>query len=158
MILGGLQASAPQYAQFAQSAGVFASQGDAQTSVFVLRNTTTDGVTPTSLFLDGSALKLTLPNFNAVYTFHIMVTGICTSTPGLYAGYDVKGLIYRDNAGNVSFIGAAPAATLLASNIGGVSFTVAADNAGKALDLIVVGRATQTIRWVARVETVEAAF
>lgn len=158
MILGGVQASAPQFAQFAQSSGIFTSQGDAQTSVFVLRNTTTDGVTATSLFLDGNSLKLTLPNNNTVYTFHIMVTGICTTTPGLYVGYDVKGLIYRDNAGNVNFIGAAPAATLLASNIGGVSFTVAADNVGKALDLKVIGRATQTIRWVARVETVEAAF
>ncbi len=158
MVLGGIQASAQQYAQFAQSSGAFASTGDAQTSVFVLRNITTDGVTPTSLFLDGALLELSLPNNNTVYTFHIMVTGICTSTPGLYVGYDMKGLIYRDNAGVVNFIGAPPVATLLAGNIGGVSFTVAADNINKALDLKVIGRATQTIRWVARVETVEASF
>ena len=58
-IPGGTNALAGLYGQMAYASGGFAVGGDAQTSVYVLRNITTDA-TPTPLYLDGSTQRLTV--------------------------------------------------------------------------------------------------
>ena len=90
----GAGASATLYGQVANANGSFATAGDAQQSIFVLRNSTTNA-TQTELFLDGSSARMVLPN-NSLWTFSIFIGGRRTDATGGGAGYKVEGVIRRD--------------------------------------------------------------
>ncbi len=149
---GGSGAAATLLGQMAYASGEFLTPGDAQTSLYVLRNTTIDA-TLTDLFLDGSGARLTLPP-NRTLAFHILV--VARSSTGQSAGYEFRGVI-ENVGGNTMFIGT-PSKTTLGEDIGSWDANVWDDNGNDALAIQVVGAVGTTIRWVAVVRTVEVSW
>ena len=137
----------------ANASGAFIYTGDAQTSTYVLRNTTT-GSAQTELFLDGSSQRITIDGGRTV-TFDILV--VARSDLGLSAGYRIVGVI-ENQGGTTAFIGGVPVPTTLGEDVGAWDVAVAADDANDALEVKVTGAAATTIRWVASVRTVEVAW
>lgn len=150
-IPGGNGASAIRYGEMAYASGPFADSGDAQTSLYVLRQQTSNA-TLTEMFLDGSSERITLAD-NRVMTFDMLVvaTHLYSSSA---AGYQVTGVIRNIN-GTTSFVGT-PVVTTLGENLSGWDVQVTADDTLDALVVKVQGSAGTTIRWVASVRTVEA--
>jgi len=147
---GGIGAKAALSGQMAYANGYFRTAGDAQTSVYVLRNTTTNG-DPTELYLDGSSAQLTIDSGRA-YFFDVQVVG-ATSGGSSFAGYIMKGAI-ENNAGTMYLNNSMP------EQYGPATWVVATtiDNTNKALVVKVTGAAGTEIRWVATVRTTEVGF
>lgn len=147
---GGQDALASQYNQLAYASGRFADNGDAQISLYVLRQETADA-TLTELFLDGSSERITLAA-DRVLTFDILVVGN-HRFGGSAGGYQVTGVI-KNIGGSTSFV-STPVVTVLAEDVAGWDVQVTADNTLDALVIKVQGSSGTTIRWVASVRTVE---
>ena len=143
-ITGGRDTKADKYGQHAFASGSFAAQGDAQTSVFVVRNTTTNG-TATSLYLDGNAFQITL-NDQDVWTFRAIVTG-SSNDHSNYGSYIVTGFIHRNGA--TTTIAGVTTTTVAETSAG---YDATAVVSGDALVIQVTGDGTNTMRWVARAE------
>lgn len=136
---------------FAQ--GKFATAGDAQFGVYVLRNSTTNN-TVTELFMNGSSTRVALPN-NSIFCFDIVVTGRRTDATGGGAGYRFQGVMKRDaNAGTTALIGSVSKTVLAETNVAWDA-AVSADTTNGSILIQVTGEAAKTIRWVAVVQTVE---
>jgi hypothetical protein len=136
---------------FAQ--GKFATAGDAQNGLYVLRNNTSNA-TATELFLNGSSTRLALPN-NSVFVFDIVVGGRRTDATGGSAGYRFQGVIKRDaNASTTALIGSV-SKTVIAETNTAWDATVTADTSNGAMIITVTGEASKTIRWVATATTTE---
>jgi hypothetical protein len=150
---GGYRALAALDGQMAYASGSFAASGDAQTSLFVLRNTTVDA-TPTELLLDGVFIRLTL-DAGRTMTFDVLV--VARSTANQSAGYQVRGVL--ENVGGTASLVGAPAVTTLGEDVAGWDVTAVATNNNGAggLGVRVTGAAATTIRWVASVRTAEVA-
>lgn len=149
---GGYYAKAPLYGQMAYASGDFSVYGDAQASLYVLRNTT-DGATSEELYLDGSSQRLTLDSGRTL-TFEILV--VARSNTGLSAGYHIQGLI-ENVGGTTSFIGV-PTVTTLGEDNPAWNVSVQADNTNDALDVWAYGATDPSIHWVATVRTAEVAY
>jgi hypothetical protein len=152
---GGTNALASLFGQMAYASGRFAADGDAQTSMFVLRNTTANA-TQTELFLNGSSARLTLATGRTM-TFDILFAARETAggSVGAAAGFQVRGVI--SNVGGTTALVGSPTTTALGADAAAATWTVAAqaDNTNKALAIKVTGAASTTIRWVASVRTTE---
>jgi hypothetical protein len=147
---GGAGARAQEHGQMAYASGSFSQVGDAQSSLFVLRQTTTDGAT-NELFLDGSAARMYLSSPGRTWVFDILVTA--RSSTGNSAGYRIQGVI-ENVAGTVAFVGT-PTTTTLGEDVASWHAFVAALDPPGALAIKVMGSAGQTVRWVASVRTAE---
>ena len=151
-VIGGRDALASQFGQMAQSSGAFATQGDAQTSVFILRKQSPNAV-PVSLALDGGATKIVVPT-NGAYTFHALIVGKTQGSPATVGGWEITGLIYN-NAGTATIVGA---------NITRIYNTPAGwglptvTGSGTNMDVQVIGAVGTTIDWVASVHTSDVVF
>ena len=133
--------------------GKFATAGDAQAGIYVMRNSTSNA-TVTELFLDGSSARLVLPN-NSVFVFDIFVGGRRTDATGGAAGYRFQGVIKRDaNAATTALIGSVSKTVVAESNTAWDA-AVTADTSNGAVIISVTGEAAKTIRWVATVNTTE---
>jgi hypothetical protein len=141
---GGIYASADKYGQMAYASGQFSNTGDAQTSLFVVRNQTTDNSTP-YLYLNGSSQSMTLPA-NTTWLFKAYVVGRNADGSANSAGYKIEGLI--DDSGLIT-----STTTTISAPLGWTAPS-AVLNSG-ALCIRVAGIAGLTIRWVARVEVIE---
>jgi len=150
-IPGGRAAKANEYGQLAYASGRFANDGDAQTSVFVLRRTTTSAA-ELELFLDASSRRMIIPD-DTSWSFDVMIVG--RSSTGTSAAYKYTGLIVN-NAGALFFLG--PTKTVVHEDVAAWDIDVAKDNPNKALVVTATGAAATTIRWVATVRTVEVSF
>lgn len=135
----------------------FAAQGDAQIGRYVLRRSTSDA-TPSSLSSAGAAptstTTMVLPD-NSVYDFVAYVVARNGTTAG--ASYKIEGTIKRNSGvGTAALIGT-PAVTSKGVDSGASTWVVAAvaNTTLGSLDIQVTGAAATTIKWVARVETVE---
>jgi hypothetical protein len=153
-IPGGSRAMATNYGQMAYASGAFSADGDAQSSLFVLRRSTANATT-TPLYLDGGAAseRMRIPA-DATWAFDILI--IARTAGGDSAGYHIRGTI-ENNAGVVALAGA-PAKTVLNEDDATWDANVVADNINDALVINVNGDATDTVRWVAKVRTVEVTF
>jgi hypothetical protein len=151
-IPGGDSASAANYGQLAYASGRFAAVGDAQSSKYVLRNSTSGAVT-NELFLNGSSARMTLPN-NSTWTFEGQV--VARSSTGSSAGYKFKGVI-DNNSGTTSLV-YTPSYETLAEDVAGWDVVVQADDANDALVVKVTGALSTNIRWVATVQTTEVTY
>ena len=158
-IPGGLQATATNYGQMAYASGKFTSSmggsattapGNAQSSLYVLRNVTTN-TTASYLYLDGSSAEINLLT-NRACTFSVKLVGI---DPNHYAcGYAVRGMAVGTGSvfltetpsvvGNMPIMPTAPSITV----------------SGNLLHIQAHGVPTgsDVIRWVATVETAEVAW
>ncbi len=148
---GGYQAAATHHGEMAYASGMFASNGDAQTSVYVLRSTSTTADL-TELFLDGSSERLTIAN-NRTLTFDILV--VARSSGGTSAGYNIVGVI-ENSGGNTALIG--PPGKISSEEDPSWDANAVADDTNDALQIRVTGAAGTTIRWVATVRTVEVSY
>ena len=144
---GGNGAQASLCGQMAYASGYFGDAGDAQASLYVLRNYTGDA-TPTELYLDGSSQRLTVASGRTM-TFDILV--VARSSQDDSAGYRIVGVIENDG-GTTSFIGI-PTVTELGEDVDW-TVVVEADDANDALVIKVTGY-IYTVRWVATVRTAE---
>jgi hypothetical protein len=158
---GGIQASASQYGQMAYASGSFdGTPGQAQGSLFVLRNVTTDSATSTDLFLDGVSQRITVaPGQTMVFDVLIVARGPSGSSSLSY-GYHARGVIENDPLFGVNFIGGTPNTTLLGQDpLTGIPFpTVTFQTTTSGLSIAVTGLVGVTLRWVATVRTAEVAF
>jgi hypothetical protein len=155
-VAGGWGADASHYGEMAHASGWFThpGAGQAQTSIYVLRRTTTSAAA-TDLFLDGDTAiqSLTIAAGRTV-TFDILV--VARTEAGASAGYHFLGVI-ENHAGTTSFIGT-PQKTVLGEDVASWDANIIADNANNALVIRVSGAAATTIRWVATARTVEVAW
>lgn len=149
-IPGGEGARATRYGEQAYASGYFSEPGDAQASTYVLRNVTTDSST-TELFLDGSGERMGVDaNRSMTYQIHVVARDVDS---GSSDGWRYSGLVVN-NGTIVQNIG--PDLDWDAEFSGWI-VSVEADDTNKALVVKVTGASNTTIRWVARVETVEVA-
>jgi len=135
--------------------GSFATAGDAQSGMYVLRNITTDN-TATALFLDGTGAtqRLVVGN-NSVWTFDILVTARRTDATGGGAGYRFVGVIRKDGtAGSTTFVGT-PSKTVIGETDNAWDAAVTANTTDGDLRVTVTGQNAKTIRWVATIMTTE---
>lgn len=152
VVPGGANAAATHHGEMAIAAGSFAQDGDAQRSVYVMRNETSDA-SLTDLFLNGSSSRLTIPASRTV-TFEILVVGRTSS--GTSAGYRFTGVIERQGAAT-TFVGS-PNKVILGEDDSAWDADVVADNGNDALVVQVTGAAATTIRWVATLHTAEVSY
>ncbi len=150
-IPGGLQAVASNYGQMAQASGAFSADGDAQTSVFVVRSQTTNAAA-TSLFLDGVGMQINVPT-NGAMNFKVRIVGKTAGSPATVGAWEISGVIYN-NGGIATIVGANVTTTYNAAGWGVPTVT---GNLSK-MDIKVTGAIGTTINWVARVETTEVIF
>jgi hypothetical protein len=149
---GGIQAKAPLHGQMAYASGQFASQGDAQASLYIMRGWTTSSGTWENLYLDGASKLLTIP-LSRTLTFDILVVG--HSDTGESAGYHCTGVI--ENVGwTTTLFGGGPCTELADEDTNWNAQTVA-DTINSALAVQVQGHG-ETIRWVATIRTAEVAW
>jgi hypothetical protein len=152
----GFRSVSDRYGMFSEASDQFATTGDAQRARFVLRRATTDA-TPTALFLDGSAARLTIP-VNKAMGFTIQVVG---SYQGMSenAYFVRKGLIVNDNS-TTTIVGLVETLGTDQKSLGavGTDVTVTADDTNEALIITVTGVAAQNWRWVASVDAVEVLY
>jgi hypothetical protein len=149
---GGKSAVASAYGQLAYASGQFASGGDAQTSVYVLRNATTDAAQAT-LFLDGLGSQVIVASGQTV-TFDVLV--VARSDVAVSAGYRIQGVI-ENSTGTTTFLGS-PTVTVLGEDVAAWDASVVADDTNDALAIHVTGAVGTAIRWVATVRTAEVAW
>lgn len=146
---GGYQAAATHYGEMAYASGKFANNGDAQSSLYVMRGTST-GSAWTNLYLDGSSALLTIASGRTV-AFEILVVG--RSDGGESAGYQIRGVM-ENVGGTINFLS-------IRSDIHeddpAWDVRATADFVNKALLVQVQGNG-ENIRWVAAVRTAEVAW
>jgi hypothetical protein len=149
----GSGANASQLGAFAYAGGDFATSGDAQAGLYVLRTITTSA-TPGELFLDGAAQEFIVPN-NSVVTFSIMVAARRTDATGGGAGYKFEGVVRKDTtAASVTFVGV-PSKTVFGETDTPWDTTLTVNTGTGGLKLTGTGQAAKTIRWVATMRTTE---
>jgi hypothetical protein len=151
-IAGGAQAAARNYGQMAYASGQFATNGDAQTALYVCRNLTTNA-TQTVLFLDGDSKRMVVPP-NTTWAYDVLITGRAAN--GDSAAYQVRGAI-KNNAGTTTLVGT-PNVTVLAEDVPAWDVEVRAGDINDVLLVDVTGTAGTSIRWVASVRTVEVTY
>ncbi|HEY5913099.1 MAG TPA: hypothetical protein VJA21_21120 [Verrucomicrobiae bacterium] len=151
-IPGGISANAGSYGQLAYASGGFASAGDAQSSIFVVRNATSSALN-TELFLDGASKRISVP-VNATWAFEALI--VARVSDGTSIAWEAKGVIR--NAGGVTSLVGNPSVTILGQNLISASVTPLADNTNRALVFQVSGVNAVNTRWVASVRTVEVVY
>lgn len=143
----------------------FSTQGDAQIGDYVYRLSNATG-TIVYLTTDGTGTRsatnqAVISTNNYAYAFDITVVARDTTNNTDQAAWQILGLI-SNNAGTVSITGT-PTVTLVSSTSGATTngwgttgaVTVSADTSNKALSIGVTQVTTNTLHWVARVETTE---
>jgi len=146
---GGIEARAADYGQMAYACGKFTNAGDAQTSVYVVRGTTSDD-NWYNLFLDGAGYRILVRSGHTM-AFDILVVG--RTEGGKSNGYRITGVV--ENVGGT--LNEWHSVSSLHEDDSGWGVDVETD-AGGALHVKVNGDAGDTVRWVATVRTVEVAW
>ena len=150
---------------FNYASGMFATQGDAQIGNYAYRLSTATG-TIVYLTTDGTGTRsatnqAVISTNNYAYAFDITVVARDTTNNTDQAAWKILGLI-SNNAGTVSITGT-PTVTLVSATSGATTngwgvtgaITISADTTNKALSIGVTQVTTNTLHWLARVETTE---
>ncbi|MBC7226206.1 MAG: hypothetical protein H5T61_03115 [Thermoflexales bacterium] len=146
---GGVQARTVSYGQMAYASGQFANAGDAQTSVYVVRGTTTDD-NWYSLYLDGVDRQIFVASGRTM-AFDILVVG--RTQAGKSNGYRITGVVENVSGSPSQWHSVS---TLHEDDTGwGTQVMVAADGC---LHVQVNGDTGDTVRWVAVVHTAEVSW
>src|SRR5271167_430983 len=138
-----------------QASGRFASTGDAQTGRYMVRTVTTNG-SQTEAFVDGvgGSVRLVLLD-NSTWNFRVTVTAQRADVANGWAGYELKGVIYRViGASSVALQGIISSEQIGATNQAW-KVTATPDTVNGSLKITVKGETGKQIRWLALVETVE---
>ena len=143
--------------KYAYAAGSFAAPGDAQTTVLLLRGTTTNAA-PAVITSDAAVAsainQVILPN-DSTFTFSILVVARRTDADNESAAYKFEGCVDRNaNAASTALVGSVTK-TVLAEDTVAWDCNVTADVTNGGLAVTVTGEAAKTIRWVASCTVVE---
>ncbi|MDH7487774.1 MAG: hypothetical protein QHJ81_16065 [Anaerolineae bacterium] len=153
---GGSGAEASHYGEMAYTSGNFVTEGDAQTSLYVMRiMRTCNAGTWYDLYLNGNDTPvqyLTVAPGRTI-AFDALVVG--RTQDGESAGYYVRGVV-ENVGGTVRFIGT-PSVTALGEDDTAWDVQAVASDAYDALFIQVKGNG-ELIRWVATVRTVEVSW
>jgi len=149
-VIGGVLAKATKYGEVSHAAGYFGAHGDAQHTVLVARDSTTDATANQVLFIDGSFQRLTIPA-ETTWMFTIKLAAH-NDTDNDGGWWFFRGGIRRDAANNTSLIGTVSEESSKDSNISSATASVVADDTNEALEIRVTGVASKNIRWVAVVD------
>lgn len=150
---GGWYAVANRSSQRSFAGGRFATSGDAQTSELYARNITTNA-TQTELFLDGSTLRIVLPN-DTTWMFEVFIVARRTDADNESAAYSIIGCIDRNtNAASTALVGT-PTTTVIAEDNAAWNVEAVADTTNGSLSVRVTGEASKTIRWFSFIRLVE---
>lgn len=134
-----------------QSAGAFASAGDAQAGSYVLRNTSTTS-TYVELYLDGVSDRMIIPS-NITWAFYIMLAGHMVGT-SKSAAYEYRGTLRKDStSGSLRLLNLNK--TTIAKDDLTWDVDVSVDTFNGVLKIRAKGDTGQTVRWVAKIATVE---
>jgi hypothetical protein len=105
--------------------------------------------------LDGSSQRITLPN-NSSYSFRGQV--VARNSSGDSAAWHISGAIKRNaSAGTTALVGTPVISTHTDAGASTWALAITANTSGQ-LIITVTGQASTTIRWAAKVETVETTF
>jgi hypothetical protein len=126
--------------------------GDAQGAIFVLRNKTTNA-TATELFLETPSTRLTVPS-GKIIALTINISGV--KSDGSAVAHYLRQYALKNVSGTTSEVYAP--VTIGTDNAAGTSINITANDTNDALRVEVTGIASETWRWVARVDAVEIAY
>lgn len=146
---GGFRANASHYGEMAYASGWFNSAGDAQTSVYVMRNLSPNDGSFVDLFLDGVAQRLTIAQGRTI-AFDAMIVG--RDAGGNSAAYRIVGAM-ENEGGTTQYVGS-PIVQLVVEDVVAWDVQVNADDPNDALTIRASSLGSQA-RWVAVVQTVE---
>jgi hypothetical protein len=145
------------------ASGKFATQGDAQSSHYVLRCDTTDAtatVMTTNNSTASTSNQVWAGNQNSYsstsdtcVTFHGTIVAMQNGAQS-YGSWEIKGLLVNDG-GTATLPNSA---ITVISNTSNWGLALSADNTKKSLKVEVTGEASHNIRWVASITTAEVTF
>lgn len=136
------------------SNGSFGVDGDSQRSILTARQTTTNA-TLSTLYLDGSGIKIVIPP-KAVWNFTINLN--CFSdTSESSACWNFRGGVKR-NSSTTALIGSIIEENFIDSSLNGVAATVVANTGTSSLDINVNGLSSNNIRWTASIDVVQTTY
>lgn len=140
--------------EFAFASGEFAAQSDAHTSIYVLRNQTTDD-TQTELFSDASAGAISVPS-DCTNLSRINIVARQANEDGTNAMYQIV-VGHGNDAGTTAELAAPTVTTIFESaNASAWDVDTTADDTNDSINVLVTGAASDNINWVARAEVVES--
>jgi hypothetical protein len=153
MVPGGKVAVANKYGQLAHAAGSFAAAGDAQHSIFVLRNKTSGAVAgPTEMGLDGSTTRLTIDS-GKILSGTINILG--SKSDGATIARYLRQFTIKNVGGTTTLVSTA---TIGTDETNGTAISITANNTSDYLSIQTSGVNNQTWRWVAIVDCVDMAY
>jgi len=145
------------YGRAVHASGRFSSDGDAQSSTFVLRSDTTDA-TAEAMTTNNSTAAATnqiVAASNTCITFHGTVVAMQNGAQA-HAGWEIKGMLVND--GGTTTLALGNVSDMAATNASSWAVALSADNTNNALKIQVTGEASHNIRWVANVQTAEVTY
>jgi hypothetical protein len=152
----GNSAVSTLYGQLSQASGSFGTAGDAQSSTYILRISTTNA-TPAVMFMDGSAARLVLP-VNSAWMFDIDIVARRTDATGTTGAWNLRGLITQDaTVATTTLVGTQSRTFIAGSGLTAADVSATADVTNGALQINVTGNGGQTIRWVATARITQVA-
>lgn len=161
---GGQSAHATHEGEFAYANGAFAEIGDAQTSMYVLKATTTN-TAPTTLMKNGNETGISIAPGRTV-AFDILLVasnspnfnGIEGGCDCVSAGFRIQGVVQTTGGvTTVTWFADPPIITTLGDSTDVLSVAATANDAADRLDIRVTGN-DNDLRWVATVRTTEVAY
>ena len=138
------------------STGNFNREGDARAGVYMQRNETT-GLALTQLYSDGDTTDLVITP-NSVWTYEILLTAKRIDTGSDAASFKIIGAVGRNDSLASVFLVGTPSSTVIGRTDSVWDATVGVDATTGALVIKVHGSLGKTIRWVAKIMTLEVAF
>jgi hypothetical protein len=148
----GQDAVATKAAQTVFAGGKFQTPGDAQFSIYHLRQSTDDAV-PTRMYFNGTSGQLTIAE-NTLWYFEVKLTAYDTTVDAASV-WSIRGGIQRDYNGAAQLVGPATVESWGDDWNANATVTATADNVNKALALTVTGIGGHDIQWYATVFTSE---
>lgn len=155
-IPGGLDAKTNRPGEFAHAAGDFANPGDAQHSILIARQLTTNNTANQILFLDGANSRLILPS-KTTWTFDIKLSAY-NDTDDTAAGWIFRGAIKRNGSNTTSLVGSIIEENWKDTAMNNTIANVVADDTNEALEIRVTGLSGKNIRWVAVVDISQVSY
>jgi hypothetical protein len=151
---GGFQAVASRINTFAWSGGGFSTAGDCQMLFAVMRNRTTNA-TPTEVFLEGTATRLTVPSGRILAG---VIDCIGTRSDGLSVARYRRTFTIKNVNGTTSLVGSVQTVNTDHEDNASTDIAIDADDTSDALRIRVTGIAGETWRWMVRVDWSEIAW
>lgn len=153
----GSNSSALTNGKLVYASGQFATVGDAQFGMMVLRAITTDNTVTaltSNLGVADDTNQVILPN-DSTYFFRVQLVARRTDADNESSSYIFEGCIDRNsNAASTAFIGS-PSKQILAEDTIVWDTNLVIDTTNGGFSIMVTGETNKTIKWVATVQTVE---